>query len=306
MSAPHISRIPLLELDLLKTLVAISDTGNFSAAAQVVYRTPSAVSMQVKRIEELLGRSVFLRDSRTVTLTRDGEILLGHARKVLAMNRDVVAQFITPEVAGSVRLGAPDDAAERFLPTVLKRFYESHPGVVVNVVVDGSTSLIEQVREHELDITLLTCDAQSNFRGSPVEGAEILYQEDLVWAGVRGGVAAESDPLPVSVWDEGCVWREAGLSGLENQGRAYREAFQSSHISGQKAAILADLAVAPLPLSSIGGNVVVVDKKHGLPKLPQYGLGMIVRTEANSAILASADHIRACFAGAVRGDMKAA
>ena len=91
MSAPHISRIPLLELDLLKTLVAISDTGNFSAAAQVVYRTPSAVSMQVKRIEELLGRTVFLRDSRTVTLTRDGEILLGHARKVLAMNRDVVA-----------------------------------------------------------------------------------------------------------------------------------------------------------------------------------------------------------------------
>ncbi len=295
MSAPYIPKIPLLELDLLKTLVAISDTGNFSAAAQIVYRTPSAVSMQVKRIEELLGRSVFNRDSRTVSLTPDGEILLHHARRVLALNREVMAQFIMPEVAGVVRLGAPDDAAERFLPMMLKRFSESHPGVVVNVVVEGSTLLVEQVHSGEIDIVLITCEVASNHLGRLVEGAEVLYQEDLVWAGVRGGVAAERDPLPVSVWDKGCVWREAGLGGLEKQGRAYREAFQSSHISGQKAAILADLAIAPLPFSSIGGNVVVVDQKHGLPKLPQYGLGMLVRDEANSAVLAAADHLRACF-----------
>ena len=136
MTAPHVAQIPLLELDLLKTLIAINETGNFSAAAEAVYRTPSAVSMQVKRMEELLGRAVFTRDSRTVSLTHDGEILLAHARRVLALNREVVAQFITPEVAGVVRLGAPDDAAERFLPAMLKRFSESHPGVIVDVIVD--------------------------------------------------------------------------------------------------------------------------------------------------------------------------
>ena len=296
MSAPHIPQIPLLELDLLKTLVAINDTGNFSAAASVVYRTPSAVSMQVKRMEELLGRPIFSRDSRAVALTPDGEILLGHARKVLALNRDVVAQFITPEVAGTVRLGAPDDAAERFLPMMLKRFYESHPGVVVNVIVEGSSWLNDQVEQGAVDIALITCDAISSRRTTKVDGMEIIYQENLVWAGARGGVAAEKDPLPVSVWDEGCVWRKAGLQGLEEQGREYREAFQSSHISGQKAAILADLAVAPLPASSIGGNVVIVDKKHKMPPLPQYALGLIVRNDANSAVMAAADHIRACFA----------
>ena len=297
MSAPHISQIPLLELDLLKTLVAISDTGNFSAAAEVVYRTPSAVSMQVKRIEELLGRAVFTRDSRQVSLTHDGEILLAHARVVLALNREVVAQFITPEVAGIVRLGAPDDAAERFLPMMLKRFSDSHPGVVVDVVVDGSTALLKQVLNQQIDISLITCEPNGEFKNAVVEGVEILYVEDLVWAGVKGGAAASKSPLPVSVWDEGCVWRKAGLDGLISLGRNYREAFQSAHISGQKAAILADLAVAPLPRSSIGGDIVVVDEKHGLPTLPQYALGMVVSHNPSAPVKAASDHLRACFAG---------
>ena len=114
-------KLPLLDLELLQTLVAIAETGNFSAAAEVVFRTPSAVSMQVKRLEELLGRSIFKRDSRSVALTADGEQLLVHARRVLAMNREIVAKFITPDVAGVVRMGAPDDAAERLLPEMLRR-----------------------------------------------------------------------------------------------------------------------------------------------------------------------------------------
>ncbi len=291
MSAPHIAQIPLLDLDLLKTLVAINDTGNFSAAAEVVYRTPSAVSMQVKRIEELLGRKVFIRDSRAVSLTHDGEILLAHARRVLALNREVVAHFITPEVAGMVRLGAPDDAAERFLPYMLKRFADSHPGIVVDVIVDGSTSLIEKVRNKQIEMALITCDENSN----SIDGLEILFHEDLVWAGAKCGVAAEKVPLPVSVWEEGCVWRKAGLEGLELQGRSYREAFQSAHISGQKAAIFADLAVAPLPRSAIGGDIVIVDKKYNLPQLPQYALGMIIVENATAPVRAAADHLRACF-----------
>ncbi|MCF6321116.1 MAG: LysR family transcriptional regulator [Rhizobiaceae bacterium] len=293
MSAPHVPQIPLLELDLLKTLVAINDTGNFSAAAQVVYRTPSAVSMQVKRMEELLGRAVFVRDSRTVTLTRDGEILLSHARRVLALNREVVAQFITPEVAGIVRLGAPDEAAERFLPMMLKRFGETHPGIIVDVIVEGSTSLVQQVKQGQIDIALLTCEKSSDGK----DGVEVLYLEDLVWAGAKGGIAVENNPLPVSVWDKGCVWRKAGLEGLAAQAREFRIAFQSAHISGQKAAILADLAVAPLPRSSIRGDIVAIDKKHNLPKLPQYALGMTVTPNASAPVKAAADHLRASFAG---------
>ncbi|MGB7286136.1 MAG: LysR substrate-binding domain-containing protein [Salaquimonas sp.] len=284
--------LPLLDLDLLQTLVAIAETGNFSAAAEVVFRTPSAVSMQIKRLEELLGRSVFKRDSRSVLLTADGERLLVHARRVLAMNREIVAQFITPDVAGIVRMGAPDDAAERLLPEMLRRFSESHPCVTVDVVVDTSKVLMDMVKNKTLDMTIITCDA--GFRGD--ETAEVLIKERLVWAGLKGGIAAERTPLPISVWEEGCVWRNAGIEGLENRNIQHRIAFQSANISGQKAAILADLAIAPIPISSLNEQIIQVGKDT-LPELPEYALGLLVGEELNSPALAAADHLRASFAG---------
>ncbi|MBT8454678.1 MAG: LysR family transcriptional regulator [Rhodobacteraceae bacterium] len=285
-------QVPILELDLLKTLVAIAETGNFSSAAEVVHRTPSAVSMQVKRIEDLLGRPVFLRDSRSVRLTSDGEVLLEHGRRLLALNREVVARFVQPDLVGEVRLGAPDDVAERFLPSMLRRFRETHPGVVVNVVVDVTPNMMRMVREGRLDMTVVTRDG--GFTGS--ENAELLVREPLVWAMLRGGVAAESDPLPVSVWEEGCSWRAAGLSALEAQGRAYRVAFESAHISAQRGAILADLVVAPLPVSALTDEIVEVPAQANLPQLPDYTLGLFTGASTAAPVRAAADHIRASFA----------
>jgi len=288
--------VPLLELDLLRTFVAIVDTGSFAGAADAVFRTPSAVSMQIKKLEDVLGKAVLVRDSRSVSLTREGEMLLEHARRALALNRQMMSRFMTPDIAGEVRLGTPDDVAERFLPTMLRRFADSHCGVTVNVIVDSSGELIERVRQRKVDLALITCDA--GIKGD--EAAEILYREKLAWAMVKGGIAPEQDPLPVSVWEEGCIWRKAGLSRLEKQGRDYRIAFLSAHISGQRAAVLADLAVAPLPRSALNGMIVEADQRYGLPELPEYSLGMIVAADASPPVLAAADHLRACF-GAMKG-----
>lgn len=284
--------VPLLELDLLRTFVAIVETGSFAGAADVVFRTPSAISMQIKKLEEVLGKPVLMRDSRSVSLTREGELLLEHARRVLALNREMMSRFIVPEIAGEVRLGTPDDVAERFLPEMLRRFADSHPGVTVNVVVANSSQLIGKVNQRSIDMALVTCGA--GIRGD--EGAEILFRERLVWACVKGGIAPEQDPLPVSVWDEGCIWRKAGLARLEEQGRDYRIAFQSAHISGQRAAILADLVVAPLPESALSGRIVEADEKYGLPELPYNALGIIIAKDASAPVNAAADHLRACFA----------
>lgn len=291
MNAPSIPRIPLLDLDLLKTLVAIADTGNFSAAAAAVHRTPSAVSMQVKKMEDLLGRPVFIRDSRSVELTADGAFLLEHGRRMLALNREAVARFVQPDVQGVVRLGAPDDVAERFLVDMLRRFNESHPQVTVNVAVDTTQRMMDMLRQGQLDLTLITCEA-----GFREEGAEIVFREQLVWAACKGGVAAEQTPLPVSVWEEGCAWRKAALSQLDAEGTPWRVAFQSAHISGQRAAVLADLAVAPIPVSSLGGCIVEAPAHFGLPKLPKYALGLLMCDDPNPAVAAAADHLRASFA----------
>lgn len=290
--SPSLERpFPLLELDVLRTFVAIVETGSFAAAAVAVFRTPSAVSMQIKKLEEMLGRPVLERDSRSVRLTRDGELLLEHARRMLALNRETMAQFITPDIAGVVRLGAPDDVAERFLPDMLRRFAESHPGITVNVIVENTNLLIDRVGQRNIDLALITC-------GTGIDGganAEILFHEQLAWATVRGGVAAEQVPLPVSVWEECCVWRQAGLEGLDAIGRPYRIAFQSAYISGQRAAILADLAVAPIPVSAMTDQIVKADPKYGLPELPEYALGLILAQEAGAPVLAAADHLRASF-----------
>ena len=291
MNALSAPKIPLLELDLLNTLVAIAETGSFSAAAQAVFRTPSAISMQVKRMEDLLGKPVFVRDSRSVSLTADGAFLLEHARRMLAMNREAVARFVQPDLKGVVRLGATDDVAERFLPPMLRRFADSHPGVTVNVAVADSVGLREDLNAGRLDIALVVGKAE-NDNGF---AAEILMTEQLVWAACRGGTAASREPLPVSVWEEGCAWRIAGLDGLDAQKRPWRIAFQSAHISGQKAAILADLAVAPLPAATLGGDIVEAPVKYGLPRLPKYALGLVVRTDPTPAIEAAADHLRASF-----------
>ena len=197
MNAPHIPRTPLLELDLLKTLVAIHETGNFSAAAEVVFRTPSAVSMQVKRIEELLGRPVFKRDSRSVILTEDGEMLLAHARMVLALNQQLVAKFITPEISGVVRLGAIDHATEQFLPMALRRFAETHPGITVDVTVENSELQETLIKKNELDIAITTvCDATIR-----ENGAEVLYWEELVWAGLKSKFVDASKDLDIQEGD---------------------------------------------------------------------------------------------------------
>ena len=148
------------------------------------------------------------------------------------------------------------------------------------------------VRDGHLDLAMVTCEA--GFEGD--QKPEVIMREQLVWASLAGGVAAEQDPLPVSVWEDSCVWRKAGIAGLEAQNRAYRIAFQSSHISGQRAAILADLAVAPIPISSLGGKIVEARPKCGLPRLPNYALGLIVAKGASAPVLAAADHLRASFA----------
>src|SRR5919198_1728372 len=290
MTAPLNHPMPLLELDVLRTFVAIAETGSFTTAANAVFRTPSAVSMQIKKLEDLLGRSVFSRDARSVSLTTDGEVLLGYARRMLAINREAVSKFIVPDIVGLVRLGSPDDYGERVLPHVLKRFAQSHPSIAVDVAIDDSGNLRRRLDERTLDITLIT----NSFKAS-MAGAEVLLTEPIVWAGAKGGCAHLRDPMPISLWEEGCAWRASALEALGKQGRNYRVAYMSAHTAGQRSAILADLAVAPMPKSFIGSELVGLTGKDGMPEMGTYSLAMLVAPDAPAPVRAVADHIRAAF-----------
>jgi len=284
--------LPVLELDVLRTFVAIAETKSFSLAANAVFRTPSAVSMQIKKLEEMLGRAMFVRDARSVSLTPDGEVLLGYARRMLAINREAVSKFVVPEISGVVHLGSPDDIGEKVMPAVLKRFSRTHPGISVDTVIDQSVNLRRRLEERHLDITLITCSADAM-----PECAELMKTEPLVWCGAKGGSAHMCRPLPISVWEEGCAWRAGAIEGLEQAGIDYRVAYMSAHGAGQRAAILSDLAIAPMPKSCVGEDFVILGECDGLPPVGDYSVAMIVRPDADTAVLAAADHIRAAFAG---------
>lgn len=282
--------LPSLEIDVLKTFVAIAETGNFTTAAEAVYRTPSAVSMQIKKLEDILGCSLFLRDARSVTLTPQGEVLLGFARRMLALNNEVVTRFLLPDMHGVVRVGAPEDLGERILPEVLRNFAAAYPNVTVDVTIGQSNVMRKRVDERRMDIAIY-----NSFVGEAVPAGEMLLHERLVWAGTRSGTAHLRDPLPVSMWEEGCVWRAQALERLTQSGRAYRIAFLSAHTTGQRAAIQADLAVAPFARYLVHGDLVPLGEAEGLPDLDGYDIGMRVVSEPTAPVLAVADHVRAAF-----------
>ncbi|MEP3231532.1 MAG: LysR substrate-binding domain-containing protein [Hyphomicrobiales bacterium] len=289
--APVNFNVLALELDLLRTFTAIVDTGSFKGAAELVLRTPSAISMQVKKLEDIVGRPLFIRDARSVNLTQDGEVLLAYARRLLSLSDEALGHFRKPQMEGVVSLGAPDDYGSRFLPSILKRFAVTHPGVVVDVVIDLSVNLRERVKKGKLDLTLITCNGIAT--GDP--DVEVVLEEQLVWAGAKGGCAHLKDPLPVSMWEEGCAWRSNATGELTKIGRDYRVAYMSAHSSGQKAAVSADLAIAPFPRSLVEHPLVALGKEDGLPELNRYSIGMLQASKSGDAVLAVASHIRSAF-----------
>ena len=141
-----------LDLDQLRTFVAIVETGSFTKAADIVFKTQSAVSMQMRRLEERIGKPIFARDGRASRLTEEGERLLGYARRMVRLNDETVAAFDETELSGSVRLGTPDDYADRFLPEVLARFARSNPRVEVSVICEQSTELVSPGRGTAISI----------------------------------------------------------------------------------------------------------------------------------------------------------
>ncbi|AGM41236.1 LysR family transcriptional regulator [Spiribacter salinus M19-40] len=286
--------LPLLDIEVLRTFVAIAETGSFTRAAQQVFRTPSAVSMQIKRLEEMLGRALFVREPRQVHLTPEGETMLGYARQLLELNDEAVGQFLSPQVGGTVRLGAPDDLGTRVLPGVLSQFSRNYPAVQVNVRVGRSPDLMRRLDIGELDVVLMIAEAGQR----PHARAEAIYREPLVWAGREGGVALQRTPLPLAVADRGCAWRQMALSSLNRSGLRYRIAYTCEHTGAQEAAVLQDIAITPFPRSLVKSPIRMIEEEEGgLSALGDYEVLLLRMPARGAAVEALVQHIIDHFAG---------
>jgi DNA-binding transcriptional LysR family regulator len=257
----------MLDLEHLRTFVAIAETGSFTRAADVVFKTQSAVSMQMRRLEEKIGKPIFVRDGRSFRLTEEGERLLGYARRLVRLSDETVAAFDETELTGSVKLGTPDDYADRFLPEILARFARSNPRVEVSVVCEPSISLMEMSRNGEIDLAIVT-----NCGEMPTE---VIRQEPLLWVGSTVHAAEQEDILPLALDKPPCVWREAALEGLASVGRRYRVLYTSGNSAAIAAAVLAGLAVTVVAESALRPGMRVLGEADGLPRLPKCEIGII-------------------------------
>jgi DNA-binding transcriptional LysR family regulator len=267
----------LIEPDLLQTFVAIAESGSFTEAAKRVHRTQSATSMQIKRLEELLGRPVFAREGRTVRLNPDGELLLGHARRILDAHREALATFVQPELQGTVSLGTVDEYAVTFLPSILARFAETHPLVHVQVICDMTVNLLRRLSENEIDFAMVT-------HGYGDDGGIVLLREPLVWVTSAGHSAHMLNPVPLAMFHPGCRWRQWAIDALAKQVVPYRIAYTSMSLAGIEAALRAGLAVSALPRSNVGVGLRTLDERDGFPPLPNYQIALRRAENARSPV----------------------
>lgn len=279
----------LLDTDALKTFVAVCDTGSVSRASEQIHRTPSAVSMQIRRLEEVISRPLFVKRGRGIRMTDDATLLLGYARQMLRLNNEALAQFHAPVLEGKVRFGTPDDFGSRFLPDLLARFYQTHPNVEVDVVLNASNELNQRLRSGEVDLALTTT-SPNDATLAKGEG-DILLTEPLVWAGLKGGLAHTRDPLPLALAKQGCAWRTEALESLSRAERPYRVCYSSENAQGQLAAVRADLAVAAVPRGLLSDPFIMLGPEAGLPELGLYQMVLYRAKAAGEASKALADHI---------------
>lgn len=275
----------LIDIDQLRTFIAIAETGSFTRAAEVVHKTQSAVSMQMKRLEERLGRPVFTRDGRASKLTEDGERLLDYARRIVKLNMEALATFSDAALSGRVRLGVPDDYADRYLPEIMARFSRAYPGVELTVICEPSVDLIERINGNEIDRAIVTnCDG--------VITSEIFREERLLWVTSNRYAIHTEVPVPLALGQATCAWRRAAINCLETIGRPHRLLYSSRNSAAIAAAVLAGLAVSVFPESALRPGMRVLTAADGFPELPSCRIGL-VRNPHESTPLAEAlaEHI---------------
>lgn len=282
--------LPPFDFDLLRTFVAVVDNAGFTRAGERIGRTQSTVSLQIKKLEEGLGRPLFERLGRERRLTPDGEVLLSYARQLLHLADEARSRILEPEIEGTVRLGTPEDFATAYLPDILARFAATHPDVEVEVLCEPSEDLRERLDRSTIDLSLLTV-------GCAPEKSEIVWQGPLLWVGSQHHPDVHRrDPLPLALSHAHCSWRRGAERALEEAGRAYRVAYRSNSQTGQLAAVLAGLALTVCTPCTLPSGLCVLGRAEGLPPLPGFAIALAVAPGARQPIAdALARHISASF-----------
>ena len=279
-----------LDIDLLRTFVVGIELGSFARAAELLGRSGSAVSLQLRRLEQQADRPLVRKQGRGLALTEAGATLLDYARQLLRLNDEAIAAVRGDLVGDRLRLGLPPDFADSWLREVLAVFAHLRPEVRVETLVECRDVLIERIGNATLDLALIWRPAGDGAR------SETVARVPVVWVGRADGPARETrDPVPLVVSGIPCVFRQAGIAALEAAGIPFRITYTSSSLAGLTSGVAASLGITVRTAQTAVAPLIVLDppSRHGLPELPAMELSLqVARQAAAQTVAALAELLR--------------
>lgn len=269
---------PDLEIDLLRAFVAVVETGSFTAAADRVGRSQSAISQRVLRLEEILDRRVFLRTSRSLTLTDDGERLLIAARRLLDVNDSLLAQLREPQAHGVLRLGVAEDFVPGQLPALLARFGRLYPNVRLDLMTGLSCRLLTAFDAGQLDAVIAKKDGAA-------QAGRVIWREPLVWMAAAGYRPDPAQPLRLVMLPAPCTYRAVMVATLDGMRRDWVSACTASSLMGVQAAVAGGLGVSVLGRSFVQPHLQVLQGAPSWPVLPMTEIVVLGEDGAAAALV---------------------
>lgn len=273
----------------LEMLITVADLGGFTAAADKLGRTQSAVSTRIADLEQDIGKRLLERGARGVTLTEAGEKLVGHARRWLHQEKLMLNDIKGLPALGRVRLGMPDDYVDVFLRPIVARFAREHPQLEIEVRCDLSRQIEADFSQGRFDLAVITRDHLK-------PTGELLRAEPMVWVAARSHRPEDDDPLPLALFSETCRMRPRILAALDQAHRAHRVAYVSSHTAGVLSAVESGFCVTALVQSTVPGDLRRLGGESGLPELPSAEVAMLTPARPEPAAQRLADAFREAFA----------
>lgn len=273
------------DLAALGMLVAVAETGGFTAASARLGRTQSAISVRIQDLESQLGHKLLERSRRGVTPTDAGERLIAHARRLLAVEREALADLGGESPSGRLRIGIPDDYMDAYLRPLIARFAADHPKVELEVRCDLSKRIEPALKAGEFDLGVVTQDPNR-----PI--GEVLRREAMVWVAARGHRPELQETLPLALFSEGCRARPRILAALNTAGKAHRVVFSCSHTSGMLSAVEAGFCVTAITESAVPPSLRRLGPAEGLPPLFELTVGLIMAPRPDLAARRFADALR--------------
>lgn len=254
--------VKVLDTNLLRTFVAISDCGGFGRAGERLNFAQPTISLHIKRLEEHLDTKLFRRDGRRMVITEDGHKLLRYARRILTLNEEVWSSVGPSGVSGSVRIGIIQDLTEEMLSDLIRDFARDYPSVRLEMMVANTAELEEGLKTGKLDIAIMT--------GTESAQTPLFRREPLVWIGSERFDLRDQEVIPLVLCSSPCGLRDMALSLLEANDVKWRLAFSSPSLSGVKSAVQAGLGITLRGVSTLEPGLVRLDDAFGLPALPQF------------------------------------